>query len=134
MSRRLEAGALIALMAAGSVALWIGIPIGWLWIASQLVETQQPQLGPYVLVLAGTVVSIALMAVALIWLDRRFARVVGMTDGPRVPLPWHRSMRGERGSQRRTTVLDAVMTISVSAALVVLAIWFFFFAHYSVIA
>jgi hypothetical protein len=29
-----EAGFLIALMGAGSVALWIGIPLGWLWFAA----------------------------------------------------------------------------------------------------
>jgi len=134
VTRRLEAGLLIGLMAAGSVVLWIGIPLGWLWLASQLVETQQPQLGPYLLVLAGIVASIVLVSVVLVRLDRRFARLTGVADGPRLPLAWQRSVRGERGSQRRTTVLDVVMLLSVSAALVALAIWFFFFAHYSVIA
>jgi hypothetical protein len=134
MTRRLEAGVLVALMAAGSIVLWIGIPVGWLWLASQLVETQQPQFGPYLLVLAGTVGSILVLALVLVRLDRRFARVTGIGEGGRVPLPWHRSARGERGSLRRTTVLDLVMLISVGLALVVFCVWFFLFAHYPVIA
>jgi hypothetical protein len=69
VTRRLEAGALIALMPAGSVALWIGIPLGWLWLGSQLVETQQPQFGPYLLVLAGIVASILVVALVLVRLD-----------------------------------------------------------------
>jgi hypothetical protein len=133
-SKRLEAAMLIALMAAGSVLLWIGVPVGWLWLASQLVETQQPQFGPYLLVLAGIAVSVLAISIALVRLDRRFAHLVGAADGPRVPLPWLRSLRGERGSGRRTTVLDVVMVTSVVGALVILAIWFFFFAHYTVIA
>jgi hypothetical protein len=40
-------------------------------------------------------------------------------------------MRGERAPQRRTTVLELVMMISVSLALLVFGVWFFFFAHAS---
>jgi len=39
--------------------------------------------------------------------------------------------RGERAPQRRTTVLELVMMISVGLALFVFAVWFFFFAHAS---
>jgi hypothetical protein len=60
--------------------------------------------------------------------------VTGLGEGRRVPLPWHRSARGERGSLGRTTVLDLVMLISVATALLVFCIWFLFFAHYPVIA
>jgi hypothetical protein len=37
-------------------------------------------------------------------------------------------MRGERTSQRRTTVLDLVMAISVGLALLALLVWFAAFA------
>jgi hypothetical protein len=51
MTRRLLAALLIGLMAVGSVVLWIGVPVGWLYVASQLTESSQPAMGPYVLVL-----------------------------------------------------------------------------------
>ncbi|MDP9346000.1 MAG: hypothetical protein M3P44_09800 [Actinomycetota bacterium] len=36
---------LIALMAVGSILLWLGIPVGVLYAASRLVESSQPS-GP----------------------------------------------------------------------------------------
>ncbi|HEX5619242.1 MAG TPA: hypothetical protein VFX51_12515, partial [Solirubrobacteraceae bacterium] len=41
---------------------------------------------------------------------------------------WTRSMRGERNVERRNGVLDRVMIISVVAAGVAFAVWFFGFA------
>jgi hypothetical protein len=62
-------------------------------------------------------------------LDRRFSRVTGYDPNDRpIPAPWHKSMRGERGSNRPTTVLDWVMIVSVSLALTAFGIWFLFFA------
>jgi len=48
-----------------------------------------------------------------------------------VQVTWHRCMGGERAPQRRTTVVELVMMSSVSLALGVCGIWFFFFAHAS---
>src|SRR5437588_7806981 len=45
------AALLVLLMALGSVILWIGVPIGWLYVASHITKTSAPTLGPYVLVL-----------------------------------------------------------------------------------
>jgi len=120
---------LIALMAVGSVTLWLGIPIGWLWIGSQVqAETQSPGFTPYILVLAGIVVSIAVMAKLLAILNRTYKRVAGDDAVVRVRMPWHRSMRGEDDSRAPRSVLDVVMVISVSSAMLVFAVWFFFFA------
>jgi hypothetical protein len=57
-----------------------------------------------------------------------YERLTGQASEVRVQLPWHRSMRGERAPQRRTTVLELVMIISVTVALLAFGIWFFFFA------
>jgi hypothetical protein len=46
MTRRLAGALLILLMAIGSVLLWIGIPVGWLYLVSQLVDSSQPAMGP----------------------------------------------------------------------------------------
>jgi len=120
---------LIALMAVGSVTLWLGIPIGWLWIGSQVqADSQSPGFTPYMLVLAGIVVSIAVMAKLLAILNRTYKRVAGDDAVVRVRMPWHRSMRGEDDSRAPRSVLDVVMVISVSLAVLAMTIWFFFFA------
>lgn len=119
---------LIALMAIGSVVLWLGIPVGWLYLASQLVDSSQPTLGPYVLVIFGIPVTMFLFGKLLFTLDRVFERVTGRTSETDFRPPWLKSMRAERAPSRRLTVLEGVMIVSVSVALVAFAVWFFAFA------
>jgi hypothetical protein len=116
---------LVLLMAVGSVVLWIGIPVGWVWVASRTVKTSQPSLGPYLLVLFATPISMWVWGKLLFRLNSVYSRLTGQTHEVRTQLPWHKSMRGERGSQRPTTVLDIVMIVSVSIALTAFGIWFF---------
>jgi hypothetical protein len=116
---------LVLLMAIGSVVLWIGIPVGWVWVASRTVKTSQPSLGPYLLVLFATPISMWVWGKLLFRLNSVYSRLTGQTHEVRTQLPWHKSMRGERESQRPTTVLDIVMIVSVSIALTAFAIWFF---------
>lgn len=119
---------LIALMALGSIAMWIGLPIALLYLASNIADSSQPSLGPYLLVLIGLPVGMFAFVKVLAALDRAYARVTGREDDPYQPA-WMRSLRGERSSaQRSATVLDVVMVLSVGAALLVGAIWFFLFA------
>ena len=119
---------LIALMAIGSVILWIGIPVGWLYLASRLVDSSQPSLGPYVLVIFGIPVTMFLFGKVLFTLDRAFERVTDRPSEADFRPPWLRSMRGERSVSRRITVLEGVMIVSVSIALLAFAVWFFAFA------
>jgi hypothetical protein len=120
---------LIALMAFFSIMLWLGIPIGWLWIGSQVQSnTQSTGFGPYFLVIFGICISVYLVTKLLAWLNRRYARVSGADEVVRVRPPWHRSMRGEDDSRAPRSVLDVVMVISVSIAVTAMTIWFFFFA------
>jgi hypothetical protein len=123
---------LVLLMAVGSVFLWIGIPVGWVWVASRTVKTSQPSFGPYVLVLLATPLSMWLWGKLLFRLNAAYSRVTGQTHEVRTRLPWHRSMRGERVVSRPTTVLDLVMIVSVSVALLAFGVWFFFFAGSSI--
>jgi hypothetical protein len=128
MQRAAKVG-LIALMAFGSVMLWLGVPIGWLWIGSQVQSgTQSAGFAPYMLVLAGIVVSVVAVAKLLAMLNRAYRSVSGDDGTVRVRMPWHRSMRGEDDSRAPRSVLDVVMVISVTAAMVVFAVWFLFFA------
>lgn len=126
--RRPVALVLIALMAVGSVAMWVAVPIFWLWLASKLQEGSQPSLGPYLLVIAGIAISMFAIGKLLARLDRLYAVVLGAPRQQRIQASWQRSMRGERGSTRQRTVLDSVMIVSVGLALVAFGVWFFGFA------
>jgi hypothetical protein len=119
---------LVLMMAVGSVILWIGIPVGWVWVASRTVKTSQPSLGPYLLVLFAVPITMWIWGRLLFRLNGLYSRLTGRTYEVRAQLPWHRSLRGERESGRPTTVLDIVMIVSVSIALTAFAIWFFVFA------
>lgn len=120
---------LILLMAVGSIVLWIGSPIGWLWLASQMQKDSSSNgLGPYMVVLFGIAITAVILAKALQMLNRAYAAVEGQTEPVRVVMPWHRSMRGEDEGRAPRTVLDVVMVISVAIGFVAMSIWFFFFA------
>ena len=128
MPRRLVGALLIVLMAVGSVLLWIGIPVGWLYVASRVAGSSQPSMGPYVMVLVGIPATMIVVGKLLAVLDRAYGRVTGTAPQTRVPAPWHRSLRGDRSPSRRRSVLDVVMVCSVALAVVCFAVWFFLFA------
>jgi hypothetical protein len=125
MTRRLEAGFLVALMLVGAFSLWTVVPLGWLWIGSQIVGTQEPRLWAYFVVLVGIVISVIVIAKVLAALNGRVMAIRG-GEGFRptkIPLPWLESMRDERHSQR-ASVLDSVLVASAVMAVVALVIWF----------
>lgn len=128
-SQSLTRAALVVAMAIGSVALWLAMPVFWLWLASQMQKSSQPSMTPYLIVLVGIVASAFAITKLLAAADRAYGRVGG-ADETRRRLPWNRSMRGERDVDAHApdTVLTRVMVISVSLALAVFGIWFFLFA------
>ena len=128
VGRKLLAALLIALMAIGSILLWLGIPVGWLYLVSRLVKSSQPSMGPYVLLIVGIPASMIVVGKALSKLNRVYGEVTGTTPTLRARSPWMKSMRGERESGRQRTVLDVVMVWSVALALLCFGVWFFAFA------
>ena len=125
MTRRLEAGLIVAIMLVGAFSLWTVIPLGWLWIGSQLVGTQEPRLWAYFVVLVGIVVSVIAVAKILAALNRRFLALKGDEEyRSKIPLPWMESMRDEQHSQR-ATVLDLVLVASAIMAGLAMLLWFF---------
>jgi multisubunit Na+/H+ antiporter MnhB subunit len=128
MSRRAAAAVLVAGMAVAAMLLWIGIPLGWLWIGSQLVDSSQPSMGPYMVVVIGIIASVVIDAVVISRLNRQYERVMGSRGQIRVQLPWLKSMRGERERSRDISVLDVIMVGTVTLAALAAGIWFFFFA------
>ena len=118
---------LVALMALGSVVMWFGVPLGLIYLASKLADTPNPSMGPYLLVLIGLPVGMAVVGKALGALNRAHIRLTGAEVDDYRP-GWTRSMRAERKTDRRGGVLDRVMIISVALAGVAFAVWFFGFA------
>ena len=122
---------LIALMALGSVSLWVLNPLLWFWITSHLQsQAGQAQMGPYVLLLVGVLATAVVLAKALAALNRRYARLIGAEPTVRIIVPWRRSLRDARhgGSEDPgrvpVNVLDVVMVLSVLAALVAFVVWY----------
>jgi hypothetical protein len=119
---------LVVLMAIGSVVMWLGVPLGLVYAASRIAGSSQPSLGPYLLVLFGLPIGMALVGKGLGSLDRAHQRLTGIGDEGPHRAAWNRSLRGERTSTRRGGVLDKVMIVSVAVALLAMAVWFFGFA------
>jgi hypothetical protein len=126
--RQLGAFALVAVMAIGSIVMWVVSPVAWLWIASRMTDSSQPSLGPYVLVLVGMALTAVVIGKGLGKVNRAHMRLTGRLSDKREARSWNKSMRAERGRTHDRGVLEQVMAISVSAALVLFGIWFFAFA------
>lgn len=118
LARTLAKGGLIVAMTVGSLVLWIGVPVAWLWLGSQLTDFSHGQLGIYVLVAAGTIGSMIGIGKVLAQLNVAYSRLSGKEVAVRIQFPWMRSMRGERHAGIPATALDVIMVISVGIALV----------------
>jgi hypothetical protein len=120
--------AVILLMVLGALMLWIGNPVIWLWIGSQVTSSQQAGFGPYMLVGTGILVSTVLVALALARLDRLYKSITGYTSTVTVRLPWLRSLRDDPHASREITVLDFILVTTALSAITVAGLWFFVLA------
>jgi hypothetical protein len=127
-SRGLAAVLLIILMGIGSIAMWLVVPIGLVYLASQLQGGSPPSLGPYLVVILGLPIGMIVIGKLLGRLDRCYHKVTKTERDVRVQMPWMKSMRGERDSGRPFRMLNLVMVVSVTLAGICFGIWFFLFA------
>jgi hypothetical protein len=125
MGRKLTQAGLVALMVLGGLMLWFGNPVIWLWIGSQMSETQRASMGPYAVVALWIVVSTILVSLGLARIHRRYQEVSGHTPMVRVRLPWMRSVRGEEDARPEVTVLDVVVVLTALLGLLAAMVWFF---------
>jgi hypothetical protein len=121
--------ALAAVIVVGSLALWIGIPLFWIWLAGRLID-EYPSI--YLFALAACPVTMVLWG----WALHRIHAVYLELSPPPPDLPgvqrsaWLGSLSAERKPRRRgATLLDVSMIISVIIALTAMAVWFFAFAQ-----
>jgi hypothetical protein len=120
---------LVLVMAVGSILMWIGVPVFWLWLASRLADSSQPSIGLYLLVMVGIAASMGFIGKGLGSINHIHMGVTDTLPQKREQTVWLRSMRGEREFKRQTGVLGIVMAWSVSVALLVFGAWFFLFAE-----
>jgi hypothetical protein len=103
---------LLAMMFVGSLVLWIGLPLGCLYIGSRVQGATQ-SLGVALLAMVGALIlGIATLVPLLGWMNRK-----------------HDELRAARGRQAYGQVtLEGVMVVSATLALLGFGIWFFFFS------
>jgi hypothetical protein len=121
---------LVLAMLVGALMLWIGFPLGWLWIGSQVTDSSQPSLTPYAIVIIGLAVSVIADYKLLVWLNDRYARLMGLSK-TEFRSAWLRSMRDGRSRGVALSVLDRVMILAVALAVCAFVVWFVAFAHSS---
>jgi hypothetical protein len=128
VSRKSAKAGLITLMILSALMLWLGNPVIWLWIGSQVTTSQQAGFGPYVLVAVGILASTIAVSIVIARLNRLYERVSGEEATVRLRLPWLRSLRDQRGQDTRITVLDLILVSTALAGIAAFAAWLLFFA------
>jgi MFS family permease len=99
-------------MFCASLLMWVGIPIGWLWIGSQI-EGATQSLGAAVGAMAIGVVATILLAIPVLgWLSDRYRAV--------------RVARGQEDTGH--FALEVMLVLSSGTAIVAFLLWFFVFA------
>jgi hypothetical protein len=111
---RTGAGAIlvISIMFIGSIVLWVGTPLAWLWVASQVQGATQSLGTALGVAFIGVLVTVTVLGSLLSRLSEVYrANCVarGLSD------PGH-------------VVLEGVLVVSAGLTLVAFGIWFFFFA------
>ena len=123
--------ALAAAAAFVTVNIWTGAPLLALWVGSQTAGPSglsMTAVGVVVVVLVALVIALTAL---LGRINARYDRLTGRTVDRRVS-PWMRSMRAERDDMTRerqgTSAIERVVVSSVTVAVLVFNVWFFFFA------
>jgi uncharacterized membrane protein YbhN (UPF0104 family) len=116
MRRRLlfsaNSALLVVLMFTGAVTLWLGVPLAWLWIGSQL----QAETGSVGTALAAMMTGMIASVVALTWsLGRLNRRHVELQE-----------LRGR--AEAEVGVLERVLVLSAAVAVIAFGTWFLAFS------
>ena len=102
----------VAIMFTGSLVLWVGTPLAWLWIGSQI-QGATDSLGTALgAMFVGVVATIAVLAALLAKLSNSYRanrRARGLED------PGH-------------AMLEGVLVVSAGLTVAAFVVWFFFFA------
>ena len=128
VGRNIGATIIVVLMIIAALSMWTAIPLGWVWVGSQVSNGQAPSGGPYMVVLVGIVVSILLISWLLGRLNRIYMHLTGTNTTEPVRPAWLKSLRDSEGPDRYPTVLETVIVTSVILAILSMTSWFFLLA------
>jgi hypothetical protein len=120
---RLTAAFLILLLAVGSLALWIAVPLGCLHLAWRLAGTSGEA---YLLALGLTVAGMVCFGAFLVWVNRLYLRVSGVIA--RYEAEEETYGRGTAPRFLRGP-LEPLLVVSLLVAIAALLVWFLGFAH-----
>ncbi len=102
----------VLIMFTGSLVLWVGTPLAWLWIGSQIQGATNSLGAALGIMFMGVVLTIALIAMLLAKLSNTYRanrRARGLED------PGH-------------VMLEGVLVVSAGLTITVFVVWFLFFA------
>lgn len=104
-------GVLVLAMLTGCLFLWVGAPLGWLWVGSQIQE--DVSLGTALMVtMVGFVATVFAVVPVLMWLNRQH---IEMRDARNLPVA-------------KYSALEVMLVLSAFLAVVGFAVWFFGFS------
>jgi hypothetical protein len=102
---------LIVIMFCGSLVLWVGVPVGWLWIGSRI-EPASGLAAAIGAMMIGMLLTITALVTFLAWVNRK-----------------HVELQEARGLMTGTaTPLEFVLVASAVVAVFAFAVWFFGFS------
>jgi hypothetical protein len=131
LRRAMAVAAVAVALVAGSAFVWIGVPVLGLWLAGELTTTTQEFLFATLGGIPPAMVGFGWLLYRLNGFYERLRGGPGQSASPRAA--WLVSLSDERGRLRRARaprpLIDIAMTTSAVAALVLMAIWFFFLAE-----
>jgi hypothetical protein len=129
-SERIETAALAVVIVLGSLVLWVGVPFGGLWVAGQVTTDA---LGAVLFALVAVPAAMVAVGWLLYRANGRYEALRGTERRAPSPPAWRSSLGEERATERRRRggrpLIDIAMTVSAVTAVLVLFVWFFFFAE-----
>lgn len=111
-----------------ALSIWTLIPLGWVWIGSQLAATQFPSIGPYILVIVGIVITILCTAWVIGRLNDIYVWLTGTHTVAPLRASWLRSMRDTPKEYGQPRLVEVILILSAILALAAFVFWFLFFA------
>jgi hypothetical protein len=109
----------LIVLGVATVFFWIGIPLGGLWLLSQVTESWN---GHFLLSLVLIPAAMALFSPVLFWLNGLYLRVIGAFPPA--------DENGNRAWRVRGP-LEIFLGLGLVVVVVALCVWFFFFADYA---
>ena len=110
-----SAALLVAIMFLGSLVLWVGVPVAWLWVGSQI-QGSSSMAAAIGAMMIGMLLTIAVLVSVLGWLNRKHVELLE-ARGRTAHLP-----------PNAPTALEHVMVASAVVAVVGFFVWFFGFS------